>query len=108
MKNLVWIPVMILGLLVACSDDEDNDVQPANEVWMSDTSFLPANLIVPVGTTVRWVNTSSIAHTVTSSKDLFDEHLEADGDFSYTFTETGTFNYVCIYHPGMIGKITVE
>jgi plastocyanin len=106
--KILWLAALMLGLLVACSDDDDNDLQPANEVWMSDTSFLPATLTVSAGTTVRWVNTSSIDHTVTSNDGLFDEFLEPDGVFTFVFNTPGTYAYVCVLHPGMDGTIIVE
>jgi plastocyanin len=123
MKNLIWISVMIFGLAIACSDEEDefvppenenevqppagNGGQPSNEVWMSTSAFLPASRTVAVGTTVRWLNNSSMPHTVTSSTALFNAFLEPNEDFSYTFNSAGVFNYVCTLHPGMTGTITV-
>lgn len=106
--KILWLAALMLGLLAACNDDDDNDLQPGNEVWMSDSAFLPATLTVTAGTTVRWVNTSDIDHTVTSNDGLFDEFMEPDDVFTYVFNAPGTYGYVCILHPGMEGTIIVE
>ena len=106
MKNLLWLPVILFFSLVACDDDND-EPRPDNEVWMSTHSFLPANLVVTQGTTVRWMNNSSVTHNLVSAAGLFDELLNPGQSFSYTFSETGLFNYECTIHPGMTGSVTV-
>ncbi len=86
---------------------------PAN----AGQAYLPLNLTVTVGTTVRWVNNDSIAHTVTSGDSdgavgnadgIFDSGFLNEGDsFVYTFEEPGEFPYFCIPHPWMKGSVTV-
>jgi plastocyanin len=70
-------------------------------------AFEPAELTVPVGTTVRWVVDDDTYHTVTSSSNLqvrrpsgrFDAVLDSTGDeFTYTFGEPGTYPYYCRPH----------
>lgn len=85
-----------------------------NEVRMVGQSFSPANTEVQVGTTVTWTNESDLVHTVTSGTpdnqdDLFDSGEVSSGEeFSYTFTQTGTYNYFCIPHaPSMTGSVSV-
>ena len=80
-------------------------------------AFSPPDLTVPVGTTVRWVNQDAIAHTVTSGisdgtagtpDGRFDSSFIDPGDnFTFTFTEPGTYPYFCVPHPFMNGTITV-
>jgi plastocyanin len=108
MRKLLWISALLLGFTIGCSDDDDNDVQPDNEVWMSASAFLPSNLTVPAGTTVRWVNNSSVTHNVVSATGLFNELLNVGESYSYTFSDAGTYNYECTIHPGMTGTITVQ
>ena len=49
-------------------------------------------------------------HTVTSYEGIFDGVVTPNGNtrFSYTFNETGTFNYFCMVHPYMTGTVIVE
>lgn len=86
---------------------------PAN----ADTAYVPLDLEVPVGTTVRWTNLDPIAHTVTSgvsdgssttADGLFDSGLLNENQtFTFTFTEPGTYPYFCLPHPWMRGTVTV-
>jgi nitrite reductase (NO-forming) len=86
---------------------------PANAA----TAFDPIDLTVPVGTTVRWTNLDSVAHTVTSGTSdgstgtpdgIFDSPFLDLGDtFTFTFTEPGTYPYYCKPHPWMKGTVTV-
>ena len=113
-------------LLAACeilaARDDDRFTVEINR----NRRFEPANLTIPVGSTVVWDNMSEIRHAVTtdaseledaneivlpdrvvpfSSDDLF------TGDtWSLRFTVPGSYVYVCPYHYdiGMIGSIVVE
>lgn len=82
-----------------------------SSVAIKDFAFSPATITVKVGTTVTWTNQDSAAHTVTSdsgSKDSFDSGSMAQGKtFSHTFKTAGTFNYICTFHPDMMGKVEV-
>ena len=76
------------------------------------TNFVFDNgaIIVPVGSTVTWVNEDDIPHNVVA-KDLrtFHSHaLDTDDAFSFTFTKAGEFGYFCGLHPKMTGKIIVK
>ena len=77
--------------------------------------FIPAEVTVNVGETVTWSNDDSAAHTVTSGTPTggpdgtFDSSLfMADTTFSYTFDNAGEYNYFCMVHPWMTGKIQVN
>ncbi|MEE8389542.1 MAG: c-type cytochrome [Anaerolineae bacterium] len=79
------------------------------EVVIQGFAFNPERITVPVGTTVTWVQQDSVLHTVTSKENLFDSGLPSKGDsFSFTFTETGTYEYFCRPHSQMIGTIVVQ
>jgi len=78
--------------------------------------FQPDTLTVKAGTTVTWINQDSFIHTATSGNSpsersgLFDSGNLNEGEtFSFTFDESGTYDYFCIphYSLGMIGKIIV-
>lgn len=85
------------------------------EVEMVGQSFSPETIEVEVGTTVTWVNSSSLVHTVTSgsngeSDGTFNSGNMSPGEeFTYTFNEVGEFDYFCIPHVnnGMVGTVTV-
>ena len=72
-------------------------------------TFVPARLTVKAGTTVTWRNEDDIPHTVTSVTQLFKSRaLDTDDRFSFTFTESGTYEYFCSLHPRMTATIVVE
>jgi len=76
---------------------------------MGDNSFTPPNITVNPGTTVCWINHGVAHHTVTSVSGTFDSQDLAPGaTFTYRFDTPGTFSYRCLYHPEMVGSITVN
>jgi amicyanin len=78
-------------------------------VKIANFAFDPANITVPVGTTVTWTNLDSVSHTVTSDTGVFESGtLSHNATFSYTFNSRGTFSYSCSPHPFMKGKVVVE
>lgn len=77
-------------------------------VEISNFSFSPALLTVPVGTTVTWVNKDDEPHTVVEGDKLFKSHALDTGDkFSFTFSTPGTFKYFCTIHAHMVGTVVV-
>jgi plastocyanin len=83
-------------------------------VEIQDFQFAPQTVTVAPGTTVRWVHTGQVQHTVTSDTGLFDSDILAGGqEFSFTFNEAGTFPYFCELHGvagggGMAGSVIVQ
>jgi plastocyanin len=92
----------------------------ATQVCMINTSFSPANLTVPVGTMVTWLNGDSFAHYVASAMGspgaaYTSSSVAGGGTFSHTFSAAGTYPYYCTIHghdgtppTGMHGTITVQ
>jgi plastocyanin len=76
--------------------------------------FVPSELNIKAGDTVKWVNNKLSPHNVVvdGSKELSHENLLFSPSESYesTFNEPGTYDYYCQPHrgAGMVGKIVVE
>ncbi len=77
--------------------------------------YLPYQVTIDAGDTVVWTNEDLAFHTVTSgnrldgSDGLFDSGMfKIDEQFSYTFTNSGNFDYFCTLHPWMEGIVTVQ
>jgi len=76
----------------------------------------PDSTTVKAGTKVVWKNRDEILHTVSSVVDASgDEVAFIDGDldgagakYSVTFTEPGTYDYFCMIHPVMKGRVVVK
>jgi plastocyanin len=82
---------------------------PGPQILMEHQKYAPAQLIVPVGTTVTWINRDADPHTVTASSGEFrSPGLDTDESFSRRFTVPGTYAYFCTLHPLMTGTITVK
>ncbi|CAN5525210.1 hypothetical protein BH24GEM3_BH24GEM3_01680 [soil metagenome] len=90
------------------------------EIRLTGTSFDPADVTITPGTTVRWVNTDGIAHTVTpenaSQTGVWQRQTTNTQGvvFSHTFAAAGqTYRYRCEPHSanfttGMVGVIRVQ
>lgn len=105
------------------------------DVGMSDSAFDPEQITVSAGDTVRWLNTTDRAHTVTAygsglpdGADFFasggfestpaarDGWDDGEGaiypceSFEHTFETPGEYPYFCIPHEGMgmVGTVVVE
>jgi amicyanin len=66
---------------------------------------------VAVGTEVVWTNNDSMDHSVEFSADTgipTSPELAQGDTYSFTFTEPGTYDYICGIHPRMTGTIVVE
>ncbi|MEO6317676.1 MAG: cupredoxin domain-containing protein [Acidimicrobiales bacterium] len=75
-----------------------------------DFTFGPKEATVAVGDTLTWTNVDSAVHTVTGKENelLLSDDLAQDATYEVTFEEAGTFEYMCKFHPNMLGTITVE
>lgn len=87
------------------------------EIEMRGFAFLPAEITVHIGDSVRWTNQDAASHTATSGApgeldagELFDGPFLSQGDdFSQAFDQPGTVEYFCRVHPDtMQGSIMVE
>lgn len=82
-------------------------------VTLTNYEFTPGDLTIEPGTTVRWVNQTSMLHTVTPdghSEWTAASLSEVGETFTHTFDTEGAFPYYCSPHRslGMTGSVTVE
>jgi plastocyanin len=78
-------------------------------VTISDFQFSPSSVTVNVGDTVTWTNNGPTPHSATSSGGVWDTGIMDAGESgSHTFTEPGTFAYICTPHPNMQGTVVVQ
>jgi plastocyanin len=75
---------------------------------ISDFQFAPATITVHVGDTITWTNNGPSAHTATATNHSFDTGILRKGQSaSHTFSQAGTFTYICTIHPFMHGTVVV-
>ncbi len=110
---LVLACMMLLSIVIviSCSKSKTSSsgTPSSNTVNIANMAFAPLSLTVKVGTTVTWKNNDGITHTVTSNDgtSFNSGNLSAGSSFSYTTTTTGTFDYHCTIHAGMVGTLIV-
>ena len=101
-----------------------NNTLPDNNVTIvtgssspkNENYFVPPVLHTSKGAIVTWTNEDSALHTVVSrahaagsSFPEFDsEYIGPNDTFKYTFSTAGTFDYYCVLHPFMKGKVVVR
>jgi plastocyanin len=79
-------------------------------VEMKNIQFVPKDITVNVGQTLKWVDLDSVEHNVVadSGADFKSDVFGQDGSFEWTATKPGKVEYECTLHPGMVGTITVR
>ncbi len=108
------------------SEASGSTAASGTQVDVVNFAFKPKKLDIDAGTTVVWTNQDDILHTVTSgvgqkqgipgvTKDkeakpdgMFDQEVDFEDTFEFTFDQAGTFKYFCAIHPGMTGVVTVK
>ena len=77
--------------------------------------YTPASVTINVGDTVEWDNVDTAAHTVTGGSPadgpsgVFDSSLVmGKAKYSHTFDNAGSYDYFCMVHPWMVGKVIVN
>ncbi|WP_084759416.1 cupredoxin domain-containing protein [Nocardia mangyaensis] len=79
-------------------------------VDVSNMKYSPADATVKVGETVTWKFSDKAPHNVQGIGDKamgLNSPIIDRGEWSYTFTQPGTYRYMCTLHPDMRGTITV-
>ncbi|MBI5587266.1 MAG: hypothetical protein HY889_02745 [Deltaproteobacteria bacterium] len=74
--------------------------------------FIPDNIIIKKGSTVRWVNNDNVAHLLASvpvigGGGIFSPTIDPGSTWQYTFNKAGEYYYICFIHKVMYGKVTV-
>jgi LPXTG-motif cell wall-anchored protein len=81
----------------------------AGGVTIADFSFRPSTITVDVGDTVTWTNQDSAPHNAVADNGSFETRtLNRGQSDSHTFSDGGTFSYICTIHPQMRGTVVVR
>lgn len=131
-NSALSVIVAAVAFATACFSSEDGtgpdaECLSSTSVLMTDDfQFDAACVSVRVGDVVRWTNSSGVPHTVTADPNKaanaanvrlpegaspFDSGgVPPGGEFEYTFTVPGRYDYVCLPHEGagMVGTVIVE
>ena len=77
-------------------------------VTIDSTSYQPADLTIAAGDTVIWVNQDLFPHTATAKGRFDSGSIAPDRTWQHTLSERAVIDYVCLFHPTMVGKLRVE
>lgn len=124
---LLLIPLMAFVVIPQSGENLQQNKEPAVTVGMTNTmKFTPDTVRIEPGETVRWENSSLLAHSVTGDPSLstiegsaklpegakpFDSGMmDPKQTFEHTFQVPGTYQYFCIPHEGtkMYGWVIVK
>lgn len=87
-----------------------NSATTGTSVTIQNFAFTPQTITVAKGTTVRWTNNDSAAHTVTETDGKTgpdSPSLEQGASYSFTYQQAGTYQYHCAFHASMTGTVVV-
>jgi plastocyanin len=82
---------------------------PNNELF-----YVPKVANITAGASVKWINNDAIFHTVTSgtpkgpTKEFDSGFIKGGDSFIHTFNNKGLFEYFCLPHPWMAGRVSVS
>jgi len=85
-------------------------VAATQSVAMAQYAFGPAAITVHVGDTITWTNHDQAPHDVTTTSapvSLHSPTLSTGQSWTYTFSQPGTYAYICSIHPDMKAQVTV-
>jgi plastocyanin len=110
-------PALLVSVLaVGCASQPASTPAPAaaaTQISIKGFAFNPNQPSLTKGATITWTNDDGTTHTVTSGvpgtpTGKFDQSVDAGKTFSFTFTETGTYEFFCNIHNSMRGTVTVK
>jgi len=95
----------VAGPVVHIPSGAGMQMVPGNDYYSPPT----LNVVIGVNSTVTWINSDDVPHTVTATDGSFNSgNMNAGQSWSHTFTAPGTYSYYCAYHPWMKGTIVVK
>ena len=116
-KAIIRILALVLAMVVlssslACAPKSQPEPLafisvPTNNISVNAAVFSPADVIMATGTSITWTNLDAVSYFIEDNSQQFAFTLPAEGTFSLSFPETGTFYYHCGNNPKMQGSIIV-
>ncbi len=84
------------------------EVPITHRVLIENFRFVPERIEIRPGDRVEWVNRDIAPHTATDVDGRWGtEELGRDDAGTVAFTDAGSFDYRCAFHPDMRGSVVV-
>ena len=103
-----FLAVATITLVAAALTEPIAAQGQTNRIDMKSVSFAPAQVTARAGDILEWNNSDIVAHTATSKEGGFDVNVVPGQKGSTVVKGSGTFDYICRYHPNMTGQIVVQ
>ena len=112
---VVLIVTFAVGVHFSSTSETSNSAQPTSVdsldvlIDVFDYKYHPADISIPRGAEVTWVNDDKAPHTATERNSQWDTTVISEGEgVLIKFSRPGTYYYYCTIHPYMTGKLTVR
>jgi len=104
-----YTPVVIKDTVAATPQMENsNAASIPNSIVITESSLQPNAMTIAAGTTVTWINSGSNDQQVAASNGEFDSgKIAPNGQYQYTFSKAGTYDYYSKTNSGITGEIIV-
>jgi plastocyanin len=84
-------------------------VTPAAVVRQSDElTFAPVTVSIRAGDVAEWRNAGTTPHNVTFDGGAQSSTMQGGESFRLQFPKAGSYAYLCTFHAGMAGTVTVR
>jgi plastocyanin len=98
--------VVLAAFAVLTSAFSTASAAETHQIPIARYSYQPATMTVRVGDVVTWTNQDEASHDVAGGT-FRSPMLTRGQSWSFTFTQPGTFDYICSVHPDMRAQIVV-
>ena len=109
--SLLWGLMLVFALGASCSKNSTPNTVVTSTVTIQNSAFNPATITIARGGVITWKNLDSTTHQIITDgnlPELESGQIDQNGTFSFTFNNTGTYDYHCNIHPIMKGEIIVK
>lgn len=108
----VTLTVAAALALLSCGGSPGAAAKPpqpeTHTIAIADMRFQPETLTVNPCDSIVWVNQDMFPHTATAERGFDSKGIDAGKSWQHTAGASGTFPYVCTYHPTMKGTLQVR
>jgi plastocyanin len=81
----------------------------SHQVTIEGMKLVPERIEVAVGDSITWVNRDPVPHTVTNvARKLESGTINPGAKWTYVVRRKGDMDYVCRFHPGMRGTLSIK
>ncbi len=107
--NTTAIIIAVVFFLLYTGEAISDDEQRTHIVTFTIFQFVPAEITVKIGDTIKWINQDFIPHTATADDKSWNSRLINPGEEWELIVESELFSsYFCLYHPSMKAKLLID